>query len=758
MASFFDRFKGLFKNQTTNIDFNKAIYNFLGDTFIASTENDDSYIDKGYRFNATIYSIVNLIVKCAANIPFSVYEVQNENQLKRYKTLTSGDFNSSVLHKSQILHKKALVELEGTELHKILERPNPAQSYNTFIQELLAFGLLTGNRYIYGITPQSGQNATKFKELYVLPSQVVQIHSGGLFKPVDYYTLEYNGQHQLPVENVLHISDFNPYYDGTGSHLYGMSPLKAGLRVLDANNEAVTTGLKYLQNQMARGVLMSEEGDLSEVQARQLKDRFKKQYQGSKNAGDVVITPKKLSWINFGLSASDLNLIEQYNATIKDLCNIYQVPVQLLNNTDHQSYNNQKEAKKSLYVNAIIPQLIKVREELNRWLTPAYGNNLYIDFDFTVIPELQEEMDKVVTQMSNSWWLTPNEKRTAMSYGVDEEQTAMDDYYIPANLLPLANDMGVEDPKQLHDDVSIALRKRLVAGMTDVYTTIQEAEERAVQMGGDSSYHSHNFDGTTVFMPFKTHEEYEAAKEGRLDEYYERVENSIYDDEDEDSNKPKIEYKQPEISDRVRNALKDKVDDHNDKHGDDPDKRVTLRMLIAVFRRGIGAYNTNPQSVRPNVSSADQWAYARVNNFLRSIRTGRFRSGRHDTDLIPAGHPLSSKKSHKVYNDYPQGATNNAKRVLEWDEKYKLRGKMGTPKGWSRAKQLASRDTLSQADVNSIYSFLRRHEQNAEIAEEFRGTPYKDKGYVMYNAWGGKALLSYVERYRSANHDEGDSD
>ena len=758
MASFFDRFKGLFKNQTTNIDFNKAIYNFLGETFIASTENDDSYINKGYRFNATIYSIVNLIVKCAANIPFSVYEIQNENELKRYKTLTSGDFNSSVLHKSQILHKKALVELEGTELHKLLDRPNPAQSYNTFIQELLAFGLLTGNRYIYGITPQSGQNATKFKELYVLPSQVMQIHSGGLFKPVDYYTLEYNGEHQLPVENVLHIADFNPYYDGTGSHLYGMSPLKAGLRVLDANNEAVTTGLKYLQNQMARGVLMSEEGDLNEVQARQLKDRFKKQYQGSKNAGDVVITPKKLSWINFGLSASDLNLIEQYNATIKDLCNIYQVPVQLLNNTDHQSYNNQKEAKKSLYVNAIIPQLIKVREELNRWLTPAYGNNLYIDFDFTVIPELQEEMDKVVTQMSNSWWLTPNEKRTAMSYGVDEEQSSMDDYYIPANLLPLANDMGVEEPKQLHDDVSIALRKRLVAGMTDVYTTIQEAEERAVQMGGDSSYHSHNFDGTTIFMPFKTHEEYEAAKEGRLDEYYERVENSIYDDEDEDSNKPKIEYKQPEISDKVKNGLKNKVDEHNEKYGDDPDKRVTLRMLIAVFRRGIGAYNTNPQSVRPNVSSADQWAYARVNNFLRSIRTGRFRSGRHDTDLIPAGHPLSSKKSHKVYNDYPQGATNNAKRVLEWDEKYKLRGKMGTPKGWSRAKQLASRDTLSQADVNSIYSFLRRHEQNAEIAEEFRGTPYKDKGYVMYNAWGGKALLSYVERYRSANHDEGDSD
>ena len=53
--------------------------------------------------------------------------------------------------------------------------------------------------------------------------------------------------------------------------------------------------------------------------------------------------------------------------------------------------------------------------------------------------------------------------------------------------------------------------------------------------------------------------------------------------------------------------------------------------------------------------------------------------------------------------------------------------------------------------MNAIYSFLKRHEKNAEIAEEYRGEPWKDKGYVMYNAWGGKALLSFVERNRSAN-------
>ena len=79
---------------------------------------------------------------------------------------------------------------------------------------------------------------------------------------------------------------------------------------------------------------------------------------------------------------------------------------------------------------------------------------------------------------------------------------------------------------------------------------------------------------------------------------------------------------------RVREALKKKVEEHNEKYGDNPAKRVTLGMLGAVFRRGVGAYRTNPQSVRPSVRASggeDRWAYARVNAFLYAVRTGKFR-------------------------------------------------------------------------------------------------------------------------------------
>ncbi len=673
MASLLDRFKSIIsKNaQQTAQQYNNAIYNWLGESIVWNPENDDSYITEGYRKNSTIYSLVNLITKAATTIPFQVYEKTNENDYKRYKAMTSGTFDAATIHKAAMLQKRSLVELQDTELHKLLERPNPSQSYNSWITELIAFGKLTGNRYIYGIGPDTGANVGKYTELYVMPSQIMEIVSGGIMKPVSKYKIEYNGTFEIPAEEICHIKDFNPYYDGTGSHLYGQSPLRAGLRSLTTNNEAVQTGVKYLQNQTARGLLMSDEGDINEVQAQQLKDKFRKQFQGSDNAGDVIITPKKLSWVNFGLNAADVSLIEQYNASIKDLCNIYNVPVQLLNNTDSSSYNNMKEAKKALYQNAVIPELLKIKDELNRWLAPKYGDKLCIEFDFSVIPELQEETDKVVDQLSKAWWITPNEKRAAMNYGKDEETSQLDDYYIPANLIPVQSN-DVEMPVESIDvDVNKFLNK----------------------------------DETP---------------------------------------------KKKEISERLKLALQNKIDEHNDEVGDDKDKRTTVSILFEVYERGIGAYRTNPSSVRPSVSSPQQWAMARVNSFLYALKNGKFRSGKHDTDLLPEGHPMSSKdkptEKNETFTTYPQTATNNAKRMLEWREKYGDEVRAGTPTGWRRASMLANREPLTVEMLNRIKSFFARHEGNQTIADRYKDTPWRDNGFVSWNLWGGTAMRDWVNK------------
>ncbi len=57
---------------------------------------------------------------------------------------------------------------------------------------------------------------------------------------------------------------------------------------------------------------------------------------------------------------------------------------------------------------------------------------------------------------------------------------------------------------------------------------------------------------------------------------------------------------------------------------------ITKASLQKIYNRGIGAYKTNPQSVRPNVKSKEQWAMARV---YASISKGS-KANKIDKDLI----------------------------------------------------------------------------------------------------------------------------
>ena len=162
----------------------------------------------------------------------------------------------------------------------------------------------------------------------------------------------------------------------------------------------------------------------------------------------------------------------------------------------------------------------------------------------------------------------------------------------------------------------------------DLYESKRAAEMRAQQIGC-VGVHVHEVDGKVLYMPCEEMSEYERLT-------------GLAHTSDEDLS---LIEKQPRLSRAVQEGLRNKVEAHNKKYGNNPKRRATYRMLAASFRRGVGAYRTNPQSVRPDVKSPDQWAYARVNAFLRALGTDKYQSGRFDTDLLPKGHKFSTKKS-----------------------------------------------------------------------------------------------------------------
>jgi HK97 family phage prohead protease len=101
-----------------------------------------------------------------------------------------------------------------------------------------------------------------------------------------------------------------------------------------------------------------------------------------------------------------------------------------------------------------------------------------------------------------------------------------------------------------------------------------------------------------------------------------------------------------EVSEATRTALENKVTAHNDAMtaADRPSwTRARVGTLLAVYRRGSGAYST---SHRPGVSRA-AWSMARVNAFLYLLRVGRPQNSAYitDNDLLPEDHPRSTRRT-----------------------------------------------------------------------------------------------------------------
>ena len=70
--------------------------------------------------------------------------------------------------------------------------------------------------------------------------------------------------------------------------------------------------------------------------------------------------------------------------------------------------------------------------------------------------------------------------------------------------------------------------------------------------------------------------------------------------------------------------------------------KIPKKILDEVYDRGVGAYKTNPKSVRPNVKSPEQWAMARVYAFVMKGKTYKTA----DKDLADK---LRKKKNKRIY-------------------------------------------------------------------------------------------------------------
>jgi HK97 family phage portal protein len=198
------------------------------------------------------------------------------------------------------------------------------------------------------------------------------------------------------------------------------------------------------------------------------------------NKGKVAVLQTPWDYLNFGLSSVDMELVNTLRMSMHQWCRVFGLPAVLFD-VDTSSYNNYQNAMRDLITNTIIPKCCNLRDELNKFLVPVFGEDVFIDFDITALPEMQQDMERMVRALRDANWLTWDEKRIAMNY--QEMGGAYEYTYINQGLIPLEQammDLSVGNDGSSNDNIANYRR----GDNEDSDEEISQAEERAYLRSG----------------------------------------------------------------------------------------------------------------------------------------------------------------------------------------------------------------------------------------------------------------------------------
>jgi phage portal protein BeeE len=387
-------------------------FQLINGRLVTIADNQLNYIQKGYDINDIVYSIITMIMDKIRVAPWAVYKVENEQAMKSlHNLIRRGKWEAKDFIVARDLRHKALSEVKNPgKWGDLLEYPNEYETFQDFVANGCGYKLLVGNDYVWADMLQAGANKGLPNSLWCLPAQFTHIKATDSFPTkVTGYVVNLWGEADYTPEEILHTKYWNPNWNINGQQLYGVAPLKAGLKILNRNNSSLDASTASFQNEGIKGILHMKnqihdsDGDAVLQQVRELKKTMVSEWVGEINKGKMGLSGYDMGWLPIGLSSEDMQQIENEKWDMRRICNLFHIQSQMLNDPENKTYNSLEEAEVALTTRCALPALISFRNDLNRkgkkdWgMKPGY----IVDFDMSAYSELQADSKEMVG------WLTP---------------------------------------------------------------------------------------------------------------------------------------------------------------------------------------------------------------------------------------------------------------------------------------------------------------------------------------------------------------
>jgi len=180
-----------------------------------------------------------------------------------------------------------------------------------------------------------------------------------------------------------------------------------------------------------------------------LKEFFKRQMQGSKNAGEIPVLTGGAKWTSVDTNPRDMDYIQTMREMAKYIASAFGVPLPLIDN-DSASYNNMEQAKERLWTDTIVPLFDEFLNAFGAWLLPVYGENLEFCANLDSIQALEGVRTRKFERMVKSiekGLLTIDEARREVGFppvgGIAES------LLVPSGLIPVElSNMDVPDDEK----------------------------------------------------------------------------------------------------------------------------------------------------------------------------------------------------------------------------------------------------------------------------------------------------------------------
>ena len=299
-------------------------------------------------------------------------------------------------------------EIQEPRLKALLNRPNPLDSWQSYVFESTADLVLSGNSYGLEVVTIRG-----VEEIWpISPDHMTAEETSDMTRPVREWIISNgSGAIRAPPERVIHAHR-KLGLDG----VRGISPLEPAGRSIRQQTSARKWNQSLMDNGAKPSVAIEVPERMERWQFAEFMSRVRESHAGVSKAGSTMVLDggKKLSG-SAGFNARDMDYATGVTTSGREIAIALGVPPELVGDSANKTYANAAEANKEFALHTVVPYANRLYGAISAKVCPIYGV-ARIGFDASQIDGMRGDEAAMMAALQASTFLTVNEKRQRLGF------------------------------------------------------------------------------------------------------------------------------------------------------------------------------------------------------------------------------------------------------------------------------------------------------------------------------------------------------